>query len=418
MSSFDSLFYEQYSSVECLNHYQPDGFHPVHLGDTFNDGRYKVVHKLGNGTYATVWLVLDSLTSEYASLKILMADFSFESQEACVLSRLQEGPGRRHVIQLIDHFEHHGPNGTHECLVTEISGPNLSVYLCGLYPDEIFPPEVAKRFIAQVSLGVEYLHSRGVVHGDLHTRNMLLHSDKIQAAFKEGPLEKYLGKPLIRKLEIRGDPDAPVPSSPHVPAYCVIQPDPTPLLQLCFADPSHIRIKICDFSESHVVDPSADYKTQPKILFSPHIFRAPEGLIPNARDTQAISSFASDVWCLAVVYHLMLTGNAVFCSSDLEDDILCEMVLALGPLPEPLWSGWPNRKQFFDDHGNWIPMYFPDTFSGVIPKIYDNELKDLEEERLFGSLLRDMVDYNPELRLTIGEVMESDWFVKYCSAYL
>ena len=33
------------------------GYHPVHLGDTFKDGTYEVVHKLGYGGFSTVWLV-------------------------------------------------------------------------------------------------------------------------------------------------------------------------------------------------------------------------------------------------------------------------------------------------------------------------------------------------------------------------
>lgn len=40
--------------------YHPGGFHPVSLGDTFNSGRYKVLRKLGYGTFSTVWLARDS----------------------------------------------------------------------------------------------------------------------------------------------------------------------------------------------------------------------------------------------------------------------------------------------------------------------------------------------------------------------
>lgn len=38
--------------------YQPGGFHPVYIGDVFND-RYKVLNKIGYGQYSTVWLVKD-----------------------------------------------------------------------------------------------------------------------------------------------------------------------------------------------------------------------------------------------------------------------------------------------------------------------------------------------------------------------
>lgn len=40
--------------------YRPGGFHPVALGDTFQDGRFVVRHKLGFGGQATVWLARDA----------------------------------------------------------------------------------------------------------------------------------------------------------------------------------------------------------------------------------------------------------------------------------------------------------------------------------------------------------------------
>jgi len=42
-----------------MSRYRPGGFHPVKLGDTFKDGRYKVYHKLGWGGFSTVWLARD-----------------------------------------------------------------------------------------------------------------------------------------------------------------------------------------------------------------------------------------------------------------------------------------------------------------------------------------------------------------------
>lgn len=47
--------------------YRPGGFHPVALGDTFQDGRFVIRHKLGFGGQATVWLAEDS-RQRYAQL--------------------------------------------------------------------------------------------------------------------------------------------------------------------------------------------------------------------------------------------------------------------------------------------------------------------------------------------------------------
>lgn len=36
--------------------YRPGGFHPVYIGDIYNE-RYKILNKIGYGAYSTVWLV-------------------------------------------------------------------------------------------------------------------------------------------------------------------------------------------------------------------------------------------------------------------------------------------------------------------------------------------------------------------------
>jgi len=41
----------------------------VALGDTFKDGRYRVLRKLGWGHFSTVWLVHDAATGGEAALK-------------------------------------------------------------------------------------------------------------------------------------------------------------------------------------------------------------------------------------------------------------------------------------------------------------------------------------------------------------
>lgn len=46
--------------AEPLNRYRVGGYHPISLGDSFKDGRYKVLHKLGWGGYSTVWAAKDS----------------------------------------------------------------------------------------------------------------------------------------------------------------------------------------------------------------------------------------------------------------------------------------------------------------------------------------------------------------------
>src|SRR5215471_12673337 len=47
------------SPSEWIEEYRPGGYHPVELGDVF-ENKYKVVRKLGYGSYSTVWLARDT----------------------------------------------------------------------------------------------------------------------------------------------------------------------------------------------------------------------------------------------------------------------------------------------------------------------------------------------------------------------
>ena len=49
-----------YEPTEWIEAYRPTGYHPVHFGDLFRDGQYKIIRKLGYGAFSTVWLARDT----------------------------------------------------------------------------------------------------------------------------------------------------------------------------------------------------------------------------------------------------------------------------------------------------------------------------------------------------------------------
>lgn len=46
---------------EEVQDYKKGGYHPVQLGDKFDNDRYIVCRKLGWGHFSTVWLAFDNL---------------------------------------------------------------------------------------------------------------------------------------------------------------------------------------------------------------------------------------------------------------------------------------------------------------------------------------------------------------------
>ena len=165
---------------ENIEDYRSGGFHPVHLGDTYGDSeRYRIIHKLGHGGFATVWLARAHGQDGYVALKIMMAEVSVEdSRELKLLASLkaavstasgEQHPGRDHIAWPLHHFWIDGPNGRHLCLVMPVGGPRVSE----LWLHHELPVDLPRKMALQVSLGLQFLHSNGVGHGGTLTPRFL-----------------------------------------------------------------------------------------------------------------------------------------------------------------------------------------------------------------------------------------------------
>lgn len=165
---------------EALECYVPGGFHPVALGDKFKDSRYVVRHKLGHGGFSTVWLASDEQHPDsaprYVAVKIKSGSSSKmgidADPEVLRLRKLEEyyvkGPQDkpRSYAQLLDWFSVEGPNGCHNCLVTELLGPSLgSVHSLYSQLEQVLRPETILRASTQLLQGIDFIHQAGLVHG-------------------------------------------------------------------------------------------------------------------------------------------------------------------------------------------------------------------------------------------------------------
>merc|ERR1712232_1477322 len=78
-----------------------------------------------------------------------------------------------HVVQMRSHFWHSGPNGRHKCMVFEVMGENL-LALVKHFDYSGLPVEMVRRLTRHTLLGLEYIHSRGVIHTDVKLENVLV----------------------------------------------------------------------------------------------------------------------------------------------------------------------------------------------------------------------------------------------------
>ncbi|KAJ9104152.1 hypothetical protein QFC19_004136 [Naganishia cerealis] len=143
---------------EDLEDYRPGGYHPIHIGDDFNDGRYTIVRKLGWGHFSTVWLARDNTINRHVALKVVKSDNHYTEtalDEIQLLNKLRTSnpnhPGRDHTVQLLDDFRHEGENGSHVCMVFEVLGENL-LGLIKRYQHRGVPQHIVKQITRQVLL--------------------------------------------------------------------------------------------------------------------------------------------------------------------------------------------------------------------------------------------------------------------------
>jgi hypothetical protein len=141
-------------SQEHIYDYEPDGHHPVHFGDIYSDnGRCRIIYKLGSGGFATVWLCRDTEAKEatnYMALKILMAESSSDNCPELPVNRpkdahsqyVNKGNGAEFICFPLDHFKLYGPNGDHISFVYPVLGPNVSLGCFALLQIRIMTWEV------------------------------------------------------------------------------------------------------------------------------------------------------------------------------------------------------------------------------------------------------------------------------------
>lgn len=157
------LIYIPEADLEDLEDYTTGGFHPINIGDTFQNGRYEIIHKLGFGGYSTIWLARDNKLQHYVSLKVLAASEASNSSEAAIMHQLHPNPESKHLGQqftprLLDEFSLQGPNGTHTCLVQEPARCSVAASK-EKSANFMFPVETARSIAAQLIMGLSYVQS-------------------------------------------------------------------------------------------------------------------------------------------------------------------------------------------------------------------------------------------------------------------
>ncbi|PYI11614.1 kinase-like protein [Aspergillus sclerotiicarbonarius CBS 121057] len=413
ISSNDSTshpLYEPIEGVEIFENYRPGGYHPIKIGDRFRD-RYRVVHKLGHGSYSTTWVAYDEKLKRYAAVKVCTAS-SKPKKESDILSTLasaQHSPiqsaGEIMIPTILDSFNIQGPNGDHACYVTIPARTSLSGAKDESW-SRLFQLDVARALAAQLAIAVEYIHSRGVVHGDLHLGNILLKMPpKLDQLSIEELYEEY-GTPDLEPVVPLDGEELPsgVPSHGIFPIWLGEASDKLSLAEA--------RILLTDFGEAF--SPSKEEKYE---SLTPLVIRPPEARFEPTRPL----SFPSDIWSLACSIWDILGQRSLFEGFLATEDYMTrEQVDTLGVLPPEWWERWSARHDKFDENGvpknRELLRTWADRFENSVQEPRQKRgmpvIEPKESDAIF-SLLRSMLSFKPEDRPTAKQILESEWMVKW-----
>ncbi|KAI5795807.1 kinase-like domain-containing protein [Geopyxis carbonaria] len=331
--------------VEHPHKYHPNGLHPVKIGDIFHDGRYKIVHKLGHGSFSTVWLARDLHAPDYryVSLKLMIARVGRDTHEETVIAALHDTnttttttadptlaahPGRAHIAApALDTFNVTGPNGTHYAVVSPLYGPNIETLMRTRMERNWLRPAVARMLARQLALALAYIHARGFAHGDLTPSNIVLglRGDGL-AGMSEAEVYRVFGVPQLERVNWCTSNTGPV--TPHAPEHVVYELSFNGIRAQALLAPC---VYIIDFGVAYpLATPPGDDG-----VGIPERYAAPESLVLFQR-----LGAPTDLWALGCCVYAIRAGCALFyVFINPLFEVLSDVVGALGPLPQELADG-------------------------------------------------------------------------------
>ncbi|KAJ8058231.1 hypothetical protein OCU04_012427 [Sclerotinia nivalis] len=372
-----NLLYNQ----ENMSRYEPGGFHPICLGDTFKEGRYKIYHKLGWGGFSTVWLAWDGVLEMWVSIKVKSADNTENNRELGALRVLQEKGALYHIVRQLDDFVHHGPNGCHQCLVFELLGPSVDT-IANDYSEsgDQLDPKIILKITTQMLEAISSIHKVGYTHGDISGSNIGFTCPRL-AYLPQDDLFEVLGIPEFEALaRVDGQP-----LHPGVPKQLVKKAN-----WKNWIDEDEEDIRLIDFGEAFVQGSKPDSLAQPADL------RAPETIFTDRFDHRL------DLWRAGITIYSSLFGSRPFQHWGGPDKLVRQMINFVEELPAEWQPQWELMQITAGQMGEQATTTTP-TQSKLDQKFHDN-VRDPALQRLL-PVIRGLTRFRPSDRISAAEAL-------------
>lgn len=333
-----------------------DGHYDYELGENITP-RFKILAKIGEGTFGRVFECWDRVERSCVALKVIKSIEKYRQAallEIDVLAMLKAIKAKN-VVELLGWFDYRG----YICIVFEKLGPTLYDLLRknGYLP---FRLEIVKELGKQLLQAVSSMHDLEMIHTDLKPENILF-----EKAWKK---VKY-GTRTLREPQSNG-------------------------------------IKLIDFGSTAFKDGH-----HPKVVSTRH-YRAPEIILGLGW------SFPCDMWSIGCVLFELISGEALFQTHE-DTEHLAMMNAALGPCPQDIVER--ARENGFDCIGEGKPMYPDNSpraercrkaLAKMLPlrEMIATVVNDPDMVTTVSDCLAKLLQYDPKDRPSARNLLEHEFF--------
>ncbi|KAG6127514.1 hypothetical protein E4U38_006223 [Claviceps purpurea] len=405
---------------EDLTRYKRFGLHPITLGDVLpkpltcvsdvnKEPTYRIMLKLGFGAFATVWLARDLVEKRYVAVKVGHgSEKLLPDREGEVLSQIcKTGPGKlgyERVIELLDVFIVEGPNGFHQCLVTEVVSP-LS--------DQDTAHHCSYDVSRQIVEGFAFLHGEGIVHGDPHIGNFGIALPQLEQFEEDDIIDFFASEEVV--AVVPRDPKFPMNS---IPPYIVASSSIGFFLRKRKAFPAgSLNVKILDFGRAYRISQAV-----PNLLgAAPWMIRPPEFVLDELCDDRIGSTWseAADIWAVGCTLFHVKSGGILIPSMGSLKDYLCREIQFGGPPPQTWPKLWDKQDRKHENCCRETDTLAPalhdrvEVWKRYETRAYRNSFRMLDDESLeFLNLIKRMIITNPDERTPTTVLLTDPFMVK------
>ena len=142
------------------------------IGTTIS--HYKIVEKLGEGGMGIVYKAQDLNLDRHVAIKLLSPQLSGSEENRARLSQEARAAASLNHKNILGVHEINEHDGSVFLVMEFVEGQTLRNYISGLATGTGLPAAQAMEWVLQIAGGLKAAHSRGIVHRDIKSENIMI----------------------------------------------------------------------------------------------------------------------------------------------------------------------------------------------------------------------------------------------------